>query len=133
MENKKIINTKLVKETNNDEMTFTSIVLKADYRDDDGENQDFWPKEVVKQAAYDFMINCQQGNLSHVFDTDLVKVAASYPAPCDFPMGGGEVKEGDWVMTLKIMDRELWESEFKAGNFNGYSVGVPAIVEVEED
>ena len=77
MENLNVRNTKLVKEVVDDEMTFTSIVLKANYRDDDGVNQDYWPTDVVKEAAYDFMINCQQGNLSHVFDTDLVKVVAS--------------------------------------------------------
>lgn len=129
MEGINVRNINLVKEVSDDEMTFTSIVLKANYRDDDGVNQDYWPTEVVKEAAYDFMINCQQGNLSHVFDTDLVKVAASFLAPCDYELGNGEVNTGDWVMTIKVMDRDLWENNFKSGDFKGYSVGCPALVE----
>lgn len=127
---KKVNNTTMVKALDEDKKLFTSIVIKANQYDNDGKNEDFWSYEVTEQACHDFMLKCQQGNLSHVIDTDMVKVVESYIAPCDFEMGEGKVEKGDWVMTTKILDDGLWEM-CKEGLFKGYSIGCGAIVEEE--
>ena len=132
MEKKKCHYKDITKSFDEDKRVFTSVVLKANYRDDDGKNQDYWEEEVVEQAAYDFMLECQQGNLQHVTNTDLLKVVESYISPVDFEMGNGVVNKGDWVMSVKIQDDDLWKMA-KDGIFKGYSVGCGAIVEIEED
>ena len=131
MENKKVTNTNLVKSIDEDKRLFTSIVLKAGQYDNDGVNEDFWGADVVEQAAHDFMLNCQVGNISHVVNTDLVKFVESYIAPCSFPMGDGEVNKGSWVATVKILDDALW-ALCKDGLFKGFSIGCGAIVEAED-
>ena len=132
MEKKKIRNIDLVKSLDEDKQIFTSIVLKADFRDDDGVDQDYWSEEVVEQAAWDFMLKCQQNNLQHIINTDIIKVVESYIAPIDFEMGGGEVNKGDWVMSVQIMDDDLWKM-CKDGEFKGFSIGCGATVEVEDN
>jgi hypothetical protein len=133
MQKKKTINTELAKSFDEDKKLFTSIVLKANYRDMDAEgNEDYWSEKVVEEAAHDFLLNCMQGNISHIVNTDLVKFVESYIAPVDFEMGEGQVNKGDWIATVKIMDDELWQM-CKDGLFNGFSVGCSAIVEVEDD
>ena len=124
-------NTKLAKSFDEDKRIFTSIVLKANQYDDDGVNQDFWSYEVVEEAAYDFMLKSQQGNVGHVMNTDLVKVVESYIAPTSFSLGAGEVDKGDWVLSVKIIDDDLW-GKCKEGVFKGFSIGCGATVEEEE-
>ena len=121
----------ICKSFDEDKRLFTSIVLKSEYRDDDGNYQDYWPEEVVQEAAHDFILNCMQGNISHSVNTDAVKFVESYIAPVDFEMGGGVVNKGDWVATVKIFDDELW-SLCKQGLFKGFSVGCQAVMDVEE-
>jgi len=132
LEKKEVKNRDLAKSFNEDKRIFTSIALKADYRDSDGKFEDFWPKDVVSEAAWDFMENCQAGNISHIVNSDLLKVVESFISPVDFEMGGGFVNKGDWVVSLRINDPDLWEL-CKNGEFTGFSVGCPAMVEVEDD
>ena len=132
MEKKKTSLVNILKNIDEEKRIFTSVVLKANYRDDDGENQDWWDEEVVEQAAHDFMLKCQQGNLQHVINTDLLKVVESYISPVSFEMGQGTVQKGDWVMSTYIPDDDLWQLA-KDGIFKGYSVGCGAIVETEEE
>lgn len=124
-------NTDLAKSFDEDKRIFTSIVLKANQYDNDGVNEDFWSYEVVEEAAYDFMLKSQQGNVGHIMNTDLVKVVESYIAPADFELGDGEVNKGDWVLSIKVYDDDLW-GMCKDGVLKGFSIGCGAIVEEEE-
>lgn len=121
----------LCKSVDEEKRIFSSIALKANYRDDDGIWQDYWPEEVVEEAAYDFMLNCQKGNLQHIMNTDEIKVAESFIARSDFPMGDGEVNKGDWIVSFKILDDDLWDM-CKKGYFTGLSVGC-TLVDYEDE
>ena len=132
MENKKTKSSDLIKSLDEDKRLFTSVVIKANYRDSDADGfEDYWSKEVVEQAAHDFMLKCQQGNIFHSLNVDLIKFVESYIAPCDFEMGNGVVNKGDWGATAFIPDDTLW-AMCKSGDFQGFSVGCGAIVEEEE-
>lgn len=132
MENKKTKSSDLIKSLDEDKRLFSSVVIKANYRDLDADGfEDYWPKEVVEQAAHDFMLKCQQGNIFHSLNVNLIKFVESYIAPCDFEMGNGVVNKGDWVATAFIPDDTLW-AMCKSGDFQGFSVGCGAIVEEEE-
>jgi hypothetical protein len=132
MNKKRVSNTDLAKSVDEDKRIFTSIVLKANQYDNDGENQDYWSEDVIEKAAWDFMENCQKHDIQHMIDTDDIFVVESYISPVDFPMGDGEVNKGDWVMSVKILDNDLWDM-CKEGIFKGFSVGCSALVEEEDD
>lgn len=108
---------------------FKCVVLRPGEFDDDGENQDFYSVDVVEKACHDFNIYCQQGNIQHLFNTDIIKVAESFISDVDYSLGDGEVKVGDWVMAVKVFDDAVWEM-CKEGTFTGFSIGCTAKVEV---
>ncbi len=104
---------------------FTSVVLRPDVPDLHG---DVYAKDVVEDACHNYNEVCRKANLQHLVDTDLATPIESYIAKSDFTLGEGQVKEGDWVMTMKIKDEELWKM-CKEGKFTGFSVGCMASTE----
>lgn len=127
---KKNIKTTLAKAIEEEKRLFTAVVLRPDQYDDDGTFQDFYTQEVVEKACYDFNEFCGQGNISHYFNTDVVVPVASWISKADHALGSGEVKTGDWVMTMKIKDDTVWDM-CKDGSFTGFSIGCSAQVVVE--
>lgn len=125
------INTTLAKSFNEEKRLFKCVVLRPDQYDDDGEDQAFYSKEVVEKGCHDFNMYCQQGNIQHLFNTDLIKVAESYIADVDYELGDGEVKAGDWIMVVKVFNDDTWEL-CRDGTFTGFSIGCSASVTVEE-
>jgi len=128
----KIYNTNIAKSFDEDKRLFKAVILRPNKFDDDGSNQDYYSEEVVEAACHDFNEYCQQGNLGHIVNTDLLKFVESYIADVDYTLGDGEVKAGDWIGVLKVYDDDIWES-CKDGSFTGFSIGCSALVEVLED
>lgn len=108
---------------------FTSVVLRPDVPDLHG---DIYDASVVEDACHEYNELCQKANLQHLFQTDLATPIESYIAKSDFKLGEGEVKAGDWVMTMKVKDSELWQM-CKNGTFTGFSVGCTAHTEAIND
>lgn len=108
---------------------FTSVVLRPDVPDLHG---DIYDSQVVEDACYQYNEICRKANLQHLVQTELATPIESYIAKSDFSLGNGEVKAGDWVMTMKIKDAELWEM-CKKGTFTGFSVGCMATTEKIND
>lgn len=115
----------LAKSVDVEKQHFTSVVLRPDVPDLHG---DIYDASVVEDACHEYNELCQKANLQHLFQTDLATPIESYIAKSDFKLGGGEVKAGDWVMTMKVRDSELWEM-CKNGTFTGFSVGCTAFTE----
>jgi len=126
------INTRLAKSIDEEKKLFKCVVLRPEQYDNDGENQDFYSSEVVEKACHDFNMYCQQGNVQHLINTDLIKVAESFIADVDYSLGEGLVKKNDWVMVVKIFDDAIWKM-CQDGEFTGFSIGCTAIVEVEDE
>ena len=89
---------------------------------------DIYSEEVVEKACYDYLEYSRGANLQHLVDTQLAAPVESYIAKSDFSLGEGQVKAGDWVLSMRINNDELWE-KCKSGEFTGFSVGCTANVE----
>lgn len=115
---------------NDEKQIVTGIVLKANQTDLDG---DYFPADVVEESAYQFMKEFQTVGDVHEFKVDDAHVVESYIAPTDFELNGYEIEKGDWVMSTKVEDDEMWKA-IKEGKRNAYSVGGTAEkVPVEDD
>lgn len=125
-----IITQDLAKGIDEEKRLFKCVVLRPDQYDDDGIDQAIYSKEVVEKGCHDFNMYCQQNNVQHIVNTDLIKVAESYIADVDYKLGEGEIKSGDWVMVVKIFDDDTWEL-CKDGTFTGFSIGCSASVIIE--
>jgi hypothetical protein len=107
-----------------DEQLFTAIVLRPDVPDSHG---DIYDKVAVSKASVNYAEYCGNANIQHLMPTDLVTPVHSWISPNDAPLGSGQILEGDWVMTMKVHDPDLWEL-CKDGTFTGFSVGCSAEV-----
>ena len=63
----------------------------------------------VKAESYRYMESPRRGNGS-------VRVIESMIAPVDMRINEKNVKRGSWMMTLKILDDEIWK-DFERGEF----------------
>ena len=117
----------LFKSVDVDERLFTAIVLRPETVDAHG---DIYSHDVVKQACHDYVSHCMNINLQHSYDVTKADMAIveSYIAPQDMEIGGQDVMKGDWIMTARIDNEELWKA-CKEGTFTGFSVGVSALTE----
>lgn len=106
--------------TDNDTHYVTGIVyepMTADAHDD------FMSAEEIVKAEKYFRENCNQIDIQHSFEkTDSCEVVKSWITGCDCTIGGEEVKEGTWMLTVKVEDNELWDKIVKK-EITGYSMG----------
>lgn len=103
------------------------IVFEPDFIDAD---EEYINKDDIEDAAHSYMIKlrrtstrCHQ-KLSHQIDIDdKTDIVESYVAPVDFEWNGETVKEGTWIIAMKIHDKDLWKeckdtiTGFSAGGF----------------
>lgn len=119
----------IAKSVDVEKQIFTAVVLRPNVVDAHG---DIYKAEVVEEACHEYNTICRKAYLQHLVKTDLAEPVESYIAPADFTLGNGEVKKGDWVMSMKIKDDELWKS-CKDGVFTAFSVGCKGQVEMLDD
>lgn len=108
---------------------FTAVVLRPNEVDLHG---DIYDEECVEKACHSYLEFCRKANLQHVVETELATVVESSIAKSDYQLGEGAVKKGDWVMTMRINDDDLW-AMCKKGAFTGFSVGCMASTEKLDD
>lgn len=96
----------------------TGVVMEPGEFDAHG---DITMAEEIEQAAYVYMLNSQVVGDQHSQPAP-AKIVESYIAPADFEMGGQAVKQGSWIMTVKVEDDEMWEA-VKSGDYTGFSIG----------
>jgi len=85
-------------------------------------------KDDIEESAHEYLINMRKGifkshqKLSHGRPIDhKTDIVESYIAPQDFELGGELVKEGTWIVGMKIYDKELWDQT--KGSITGFSAG----------
>ena len=87
----------------------------------------FINKEDIEEAAHEYLVNHRNIKLSHgVNITKEVDVVESYIAPVEFTVNDVLIKEGTWIVALKINNEELWKET--ATNIVGLSVGGTCIL-----
>lgn len=104
----------------NDTHYITGIVyepLTADAHDD------FMSAEEIVKAEKYFRENCNQIDIQHSFEKiDSCEVVKSWITGCDCTIGGEKVKEGTWMLTVKVEDNDLWDRIVNK-EITGYSMG----------
>lgn len=112
-----------IAKANEEEQTVTGIVLQPEVVDGQG---DIMSADVIKEAAYKFLANYNSKTklgLQHSsFPKGKMVLVESYLAPMNFALGNKTVKQGSWIMTVKILDSKLWQ-KVKDGKITGFSIG----------
>lgn len=97
--------------------------------------QDYWTREAIKEAAYEFMragygIDVEHDNLDIIGDAYVVESFIVRPGDPDFI-------EGSWVIAMKIVSDDLWDKILN-NEINGYSYEallafLPAVLTTGDD
>lgn len=111
-----------------EEQTVSGIVLQPEVVDAQG---DIMSADVIKQAAYAFLQNFNKSTklgLQHTtFPKGKLALVESYIAPNGIVLGAKSVKQGAWIMTVKVLDPAIWK-KVKEGKIAGFSIGGKAKV-----
>lgn len=115
-----------------EEQTVSGVVLQPEVVDGQG---DIISAAVIKEAAYAFLMNFNKSTklgLQHsTFPKGKLALVESYVAPNGIVLGAKTVKQGSWIMTVKVLDGEVWK-KVKDGKITGFSIGGRAkVVPVE--
>jgi len=85
-------------------------------------------KEEIEDSAHEYLINMRKGifkshqKLSHGKPIDhKTDIVESYLAPVNFEMDGASIKEGTWIVAMKIYDKDLWDQTKES--ITGFSAG----------
>ena len=98
----------------------TGIVYEPLTEDTDGE---FMTAEEIRKAAYYYVKNFEKVDIQHSNNPEKnCSVVESWIAKADFSLGGQDVKEGTWLMTVEVNDDALWE-KIQKGEITGFSMG----------
>lgn len=95
------------------------IVLEPDGVDS---QNDTVSKDEIEHACHVYMKESRTIGDSHKGKAKSATVVESYIAPTDFSLGGQDIKEGTWIMVVKIDDDATWD-RVKRGDLTGFSIG----------
>ena len=105
------------------------VVFEPDYVDAQG---DWIAKDDIENAAHRYLVKIRRGvgacqKLSHGPNIDhKTDIVESYIAPTDFEHDGNLIKEGSWVVAMKIWDEDLWKKV--KDEIKGFSAGGTLVV-----
>ncbi|MCR5788625.1 MAG: hypothetical protein K6G83_01940 [Lachnospiraceae bacterium] len=107
----------------------TGIVYEPMTEDTDGE---FMTAEEIRKAAYFYVKNSESVDIQHSFEPETsCSVVESWIAKADFSLGGQDVKEGTWLMTVEVTNDDLWD-RIQKGEITGFSMGGVCMSSEEE-
>lgn len=98
---------KIIK-TDSESHFVTGVVYEPMVEDAHG---NYMTADEIAKAAYWFAKNGNRVDLQHNFvSADGTAVVESWIAKSDSNIGGADIKEGTWLMTVEITDDDLWQS-----------------------
>jgi hypothetical protein len=107
---------------NDEQRVVTGVVLVPEQVDAHG---DIYDSDVVQNAAWDFLEAYQDtttlGLMHKKFSVDF-GLLESYVAPNGLVIADTAIKEGSWVMTVRVKDDAIWQ-KVKDGKITGFSIG----------
>lgn len=83
---------------------------------------DMVPPEEIEKASDRYMEKYQTISLQHERPIEDAVIVQNYIAPVDFMLGSELVRQGSWVMVIKIYDPEIWQDVIE-GRITGLSIG----------
>jgi hypothetical protein len=99
--------------------TVTGHVLSANVVD---LQDDFIRPEEIWKSLEGYMLDFQEVGVMHRELNENLRVVECYQAPVSFQLEGQLVQEGDWLMTVKCLDDDVW-SAVVDGQLRGFSIG----------
>jgi hypothetical protein len=117
-----------IAKANTEEQTITGVVLQPEVVDAQG---DIMAAEVIRKAAHRFLAQYNKATKLGLMHKDFkprFELVESYLAPMDFDLNGFKVKQGAWLMTVKVLDSAVWE-RVRRGELTGFSIGGKARVQ----
>lgn len=112
---------------NNEDQTVTGVVLQPEEVDAHG---DIMSADVIKNAAHTFLAKFNRATKLGLMHKDFTKnfeLLESYLTPQSLTIASKVVKEGSWVITVKVKDAKIWK-QVKEGKITGFSIGGKARV-----
>jgi hypothetical protein len=103
----------------------TGIVLEPDVEDLQG---DTISPEEIENAAYKFMEFYGRIGFMHREFNKEFRIVETWLAPTDFIMGKRKVKKGSWLLSVKVLEPEIWKMVEKK-EITGFSIGGEARAE----
>jgi site-specific DNA-adenine methylase len=95
--------------------------------------KDIYSAAEIRAAAHGFMEKFARIGLMHrAFVDGDVKILESYLAPVDFSLDGARIKEGTWLLAVRIINDDLWR-KVKQGVLSGFSIGGSAARKIATD
>jgi len=94
------------------------VVLEPDQVDLQGE---YVNAEDIENAAHDYFIESRKTKLSHTKPVN-AKAVESYIVPVSFKFNDQLIKEGSWIVAMKIYDKEVW-NQIENDHIVGFSIG----------
>jgi len=113
--------------TDKDECIVYGVVLQPETVDAQG---DIYSVDVVKAAAHKFLAKYNKATklgFMHVNFNKNFELLESYIAPQPLIINDKVIKQGSWLMAVKVIDAKVWES-VKSGKITGFSIGGKAQV-----
>lgn len=111
----------IIKIDNEEKHIITGIVLEPDTIDSQGDK--ISAKEIEKVSNF-FMINLMKLENVHIVE--------NYIAPINFYLNDNQIKKGTWIMSIKILDNNLWNL-IKNDYFSDFSIVGYGVREVEKN
>lgn len=119
--------------SNEEEQTITGLVLQPEVTDAQG---DIMSAKVIAKAAHTFLAKYNKvtklGLQHKYFGKYKFELYESWIAPQDVVINGTIIKEGSWIMTVKVLDAKIWDM-VKKGELTGFSIGGKAKVQKVEE
>lgn len=100
----------------------TGIVLKPDTVDAQG---DTIAAKDVEEAAHKFMLRYRKGSTVGYMHKDMqrnLQIVESWIAPVALVLNGHDIPAGSWVLSVKVLDADVWAEVLK-GKITGFSIG----------
>lgn len=111
-----------------EERTVTGIVLEPDGVDAQGDTID---ADTIKRTAHRYLSNYNATTKLGFMHNDFSRafeLLESWLVPEDMTLFGRQLRKGTWVMTVRVLDEEVWRG-VKKGRFKGFSIGGVARVQ----
>lgn len=106
----------------NDLRLVTGVVLEPETVD---AQKDIYDATVIRNAAHDFLREYNAGTVIGFMHKDMnrsLDLVESWCAPTKMKLGDREIKKGTWLMTVHVVDENIWKS-VKEGKIAGFSIG----------
>jgi hypothetical protein len=115
-----------VDDAQGEERYVLGVVLEPEPENGDSQG-DTYSEDEVRKAAFTFMEDFRNTGLQHArLVNKSVKILESYIAPQDLDFDGTSVKKGTWLMSVRVLDDEIWNAVRK-GDLTGFSIGGHAL------